>query len=45
MEPDHAVLWIESEKRALGFYVNVLGLELARPCVTVLATSSVAWRK
>jgi len=26
MHLDHAVLWVESSKRALDFYVNVLGL-------------------
>jgi catechol 2,3-dioxygenase-like lactoylglutathione lyase family enzyme len=27
---DHAVLWVESAKRALEFYVSVLGLEAVR---------------
>ncbi len=26
MDIDHVVLWVESQKRALEFYVNVLGL-------------------
>ncbi|MEH6473704.1 MAG: VOC family protein [Halopseudomonas sp.] len=30
MELDHAVLWVESERRALKFYVDVLGLESVR---------------
>ena len=30
MELDHAVLWVESARRALDFYVNVLGLEPVR---------------
>ncbi len=27
---DHAVIWVESAKRALDFYVNMLGLEPVR---------------
>ena len=27
---DHAVLWVENAKRALEFYVDVLGLEPVR---------------
>jgi len=30
MELDHAVLWVESAKRSLDFYVNVLGLTPVR---------------
>ncbi len=30
MELDHAVLWVENAKRALEFYVNVLGLDPVR---------------
>ncbi len=30
MELDHAVLWVESSKRALDFYVEVLGFEPVR---------------
>jgi glyoxylase I family protein len=30
MELDHAVLWVESAKRALEFYVDVLGLTPVR---------------
>ena len=30
MELDHAVLWVESAKRALEFYVDVLGLAPVR---------------
>jgi len=30
MDLDHAVLWVESAKRALKFYVDVLGLEPVR---------------
>ena len=30
MELDHAVLWVESSKRALEFYVDVLGLTPVR---------------
>lgn len=30
MELDHAVLWVESAKRALDFYVNVLGFSPVR---------------
>ena len=30
MNLDHAVLWVESAKRALEFYVTVLGLEAVR---------------
>ena len=30
MDVDHIVLWVESSKRALEFYVNVLGLEAVR---------------
>lgn len=30
MNLDHAVLWVESAKRALEFYVDVLGFESVR---------------
>ena len=30
MDVDHIVLWVESSKRALEFYVDVLGLEAVR---------------
>ena len=30
MNVDHIVLWVESSKRALKFYVDVLGLEAVR---------------
>lgn len=30
MDLDHAVLWVESAKRSLKFYVNILGLEPVR---------------
>ena len=30
MDLDHAVLWVESAKRALKFYVDILGLEPVR---------------
>ena len=30
MDLDHAVLWVESAKRALEFYVDALGLESVR---------------
>ena len=30
MDVDHVVLWVESSKRALEFYVDVLGLEAVR---------------
>ena len=30
MDLDHAVLWVESAKRALRFYVDILGLEPVR---------------
>jgi glyoxylase I family protein len=30
MDVDHVVLWVESPKRALDFYVDVLGLEAVR---------------
>ena len=30
MDVDHVVLWVESSKRALEFYVGVLGLEAVR---------------
>ena len=30
MELDHVVLWVEDPKRALEFYVDVIGLEAVR---------------
>jgi len=30
MDIDHVVLWVENSKRALDFYVNVLGFEAVR---------------
>ena len=30
MDVDHVVLWVKNSKRALEFYVNVLGLEAVR---------------